>query len=49
MSINLPTTFHLDPAITNLFWSYKMTPAKTKAHSYLRQFQKEKLHNIKVI
>lgn len=48
MSINLPS-FHLDSAVTNLFQSYKMTAAETKAHSYLWQFQKEKLHNIKTI
>lgn len=48
MSINLPS-FHLDSAVTNLFQSYKTTAAETKAHSYLWQFQKEKLHNIRAI
>lgn len=49
MSVNLPISFHIDSAVTNLFQSYKMTPAKTKAHSYLWQFQKEKLHNLRVV
>ena len=48
MSVDLPS-FHLDSAVTNIFQSYKTTAAETKAHSYLWQLQKEKLHNIRVI